>query len=139
MLGSPPQAHRLVEILRGESAEPASPVAAWGASYTFVRRCRAWAVDEIERRARDGREVTRLGGEEEVGGHGPDPLGPQAHLGGGLLAGDVQDRRVRARREPGDEPFASEIIAAVLGLLAFQMTMPVTLVAVSSLASVRPR
>ena len=25
MLGSPPQAHRLVEILKGESAEPASP------------------------------------------------------------------------------------------------------------------
>lgn len=41
--------------LSQQPAEPASPVAAWGASYTFVRRCREWAAAEIERRARDGR------------------------------------------------------------------------------------
>lgn len=36
-------------------AEEATPVAAWGAAFAFVTRCRAWAVDEIARRRAAGR------------------------------------------------------------------------------------
>ena len=39
--------------------------------------------------AEDGGQVG-LGGQEERAGHRLDPLGPQPHLGGRLLAGDVE-------------------------------------------------
>ena len=44
-------------------------------------------VDVAEDRGQVG-----LGGEEEVVAQGADAVGPQPHLGGGLLAGDVERR-----------------------------------------------
>lgn len=44
-----------MEPLSRQPPEPASPVAAWGAVYGFVSRCREWAVAEIARREAAGR------------------------------------------------------------------------------------
>lgn len=35
--------------------ETPTPAAGWRATYTFVQRCRAWAVGEIAKRTREGR------------------------------------------------------------------------------------
>lgn len=34
---------------------PVDPVARYQSAHDFVRRCRQWAVDELERRARNGK------------------------------------------------------------------------------------
>ena len=51
--------------------------------------------------AEHGTEVC-LGGEVEIGREGADALGPQAHLGRGLLAGDVEGAVARLGPAGGD-------------------------------------